>query len=184
VFTSKEIPLVHFGDINIGRYYYRLRPETNHIFSWVLNNYWVTNFKASQHGELRWSYSITSSTDPSDMFATRFGKGERVPLLSRIVMPSHGAGKTELVSRSLIDLDVPSLLLVNTTPSLDGKGIVLHLREVEGNPAMLDIRRLQEETGATSIEEVSVLEEQLSVLNDPLLFEHHETRFIKLTFEP
>ena len=183
VFVSNDIPLVHFGDINIGRYYYRLKPETNHIYSWVLNNYWVTNFKASQQGELRWTYSITSSTDRSDMFATRFGRGQRVPLLSRVMMPSIGAATTELVSRSLIDLDVPNLLLVNTTPSMDGKGIVLHLREVEGDHAILDARRLQEETGANSIEEVNVLEEKLSLLTAPLLIEHYETRFIKLTFD-
>jgi hypothetical protein len=184
VFVSKDIPLVHFGDINIGRYYYQLKPETNHIYSWVLNNYWVTNFKASQQGELRWSYSITSSEDPSDMFATRFGKAERTPLISRVMLPSFKAGTTELVSRSLLDLGVPNLLLVNSTPSLDGKGIVLHLREVEGGHAIVDIRKLQEETGALSIEEVSILEEQLSVLTAPLLIEHYETRFIKLSFDP
>jgi len=183
VFVSKDTPLVHFGDINIGRYYYSLKPKTNHIYSWVLNNYWVTNFKASQQGELRWTYSITSSGDPSDVFATRFGKGERTPLVSRIFLPSSSAHSTELVSRSLLDLGVPNLLLVNATPSLEGNGIILHLREVEGGHAILDIRRLEEETGARSIEEVSVLEEQLEVLSAPLLIEHYETRFIRLNFD-
>ncbi|MDX1409036.1 MAG: glycoside hydrolase family 38 C-terminal domain-containing protein, partial [Saprospiraceae bacterium] len=83
VMTSPDIPLVHFGDINIGRYYYRLKPQTNHIYSWVLNNYWVTNFKASQQGELRWHYSLTSSSDTSDRFATRTGWNARVPLVPR-----------------------------------------------------------------------------------------------------
>jgi len=184
VFVSKDIPLMQFGDINTGRYYYQLKPKTNHMYSWVLNNYWVTNFKASQRGELRWSYSITSSEDHSDMFATRFGKAERTPLISRVLMPSTSATSTELVSRSLLDLGVPNLLLVNSTPSLDGKGIVLHLREVEGGHAIVDVRRLQEETGALSIEEVSVLEEKLSLLTSPLLIEHYETRFIKLSFDP
>ena len=54
---------------------------------------------------------------------------------------------------------VPNLLLVNTTPSMDGSGIVLHLREVEGLEFSLDIRRLREETGAVKAEEVSVLGE-------------------------
>jgi hypothetical protein len=183
VFVSRDIPLVHFGDINTGRFYYRLKPETNHIYSWVLNNYWVTNFKASQQGELRWSYSITSSADRSNIFATRFGREERVPLLSRVIMPSGSAGKTDLVSRSLFNLDVPNLMLVNAAPSLDGKGIVLHLRELEGTHALLDIRRLQEETGAISVGEVNVLEEELSDLIAPLIIEHHETRFIKLSFD-
>jgi hypothetical protein len=100
------------------------------------------------------------------------------------MMPSEGAETSDLVSRSLIDIDVPNLLLVNTTPSMDGKGIILHLREVEGGHAILDTHRLLEQTGASSIEEVSVLEEQLSLLTAPILIEHYETRFIKLNFEP
>jgi len=34
------------------------------------------------------------------------------------------------------------------------------------------------------LEEVSVLEEELSQLTAPLLIEHYETRFIKLTYNP
>lgn len=183
VFVSNEIPMVQFGDINTGHYYYRMKPKTNHIFSWVLNNYWVTNFKASQEGELRWTYSITSSGDNSDMFATRFGWGDRVPFLTRVMLPAQGAKETKLVSRLLIDLGVANLLLVNSTPSVDGKGIVLHVREVEGDHGILDVRRLLEETGATSIQEVSILEEELKVLTSPLLIEHFETKFIKINFE-
>jgi hypothetical protein len=183
VFVSKDVPLVQLGDLNIGRYYYRLNPNTSHIYSWVLNNYWVTNFKGSQQGELKWSYDLTSSKDNSDMFATRFGWGTRVPLLSRVLLPGYGADRTDLVSRSLITLKAPNLLLVNTTPSMDGKGIILHVREVEGDHAILDTRRLIEETGAVSMEEVSVLEERLSVLTAPVLIEHFETKFFKLIFE-
>jgi len=183
VFVSNEIPLVQFGAMNTGRYYYRLKPKTNHIYSWVLNNYWVTNFKASQEGELQWTYSITSSDDNSDLFATHFGWGDRVPLKSRIIMPAKGNVKTKLVSRSLLHIDVPNLLLVNSAPSADNKGIVLHLREIEGDHAILDIRRLMEETGASSIQEVNILEEELAELNAPLLMEHFETKFIKLNFD-
>jgi hypothetical protein len=118
------------------------------------------------------------------MFATRFGRGERLPLIGRVLMPSTSADRTELVSRSLLDLGVPNLLLVNATPSLDGQGVILHLREVEGGHAILDTRRLEEESGASSITEVSVLEEELQVLEAPLLIEHYETRFIKLNFAP
>ncbi len=98
------------------------------------------------------------------------------------MLPTKGVDETELVSRSLINLDLPNLLLVNTSLSLDGSGIILHCREVEGDHAILDIRRLLEETGATSIQEVNVLEEELSVLSTPLLIEHYETKFIKLNF--
>ncbi len=182
VFVSNDIPLVQFGDINTGRYYYRLVPKTNHIFSWVLNNYWVTNFKASQEGELSWKYSITSSDDNSNMFATKFGMGERVPSLSRVILPSHVATDTKLISKSFLEIESPNLIMVNSTISMDGNGIILHLKEIEGDHAIIDIRRLMEETGATSIVEINILEEELSNLTSPLLIEHFETKFIKLNF--
>ncbi len=73
--------------------------------------------------------------------------------------------------------------MVNTTPSIDEKGIILHLREVEGDHAILDIRQLLEETGASSAQEVNILEEEQSMLTAPLLIEHYETKFVKLNFD-
>ena len=183
VFVSKDIPLVQFGDLNIGRYYYRLQPKTNHIYSWVMNNYWVTNFKSSQQGELRWQYSITTSEDKTDMFATRFGRSTRTPILSRVILPLKGVSTTKLVARSLIDLDVPNLLLVNANLSMDGNGIVLQVREIEGGHGVIDIGRLVKETGASSAQEINILEDVLTDLTAPLLVEHFETRFLKLNFD-
>ncbi|MCB9282710.1 MAG: hypothetical protein H6563_01440 [Lewinellaceae bacterium] len=180
VYTSNDIPLVHFGAINTGRFYYRHQPETSHIYSWVLNNYWTTNFKASQEGEMRWDYELTSSSDRTNTFATRFGWGARIPLLTRVIP----AGKTnaENAARSLLHLNVPNLVLVDARPSLAGDGVVLHLREVEGDHAILDITRLLQETGAKSISEVNVLEEDIQVLTGPLMVEHYATKFIRLVY--
>ncbi len=44
--------LSHFGEINTGKFQPAAKPGKPHIFSWVLNNYWTTNFLASQEGEL------------------------------------------------------------------------------------------------------------------------------------
>ena len=90
VLVSDEVPLVQFGAINTGRYQANARPASQQIFSWVLNNYWTTNFRASQEGEMSWSYQLTSSGDGSDEIASRFGWGQRVPLVSR-VLPAAGA---------------------------------------------------------------------------------------------
>ncbi|NNF33903.1 MAG: hypothetical protein HKN68_07330, partial [Saprospiraceae bacterium] len=183
VYVSNEIPLVQFGDLNIGRYYYKLDPVTNHIYSWVLNNYWVTNFKASQQGELKWTYSITSTDDTSDRFAMQYGRNNRTPVPVRLILPGEDDMDQAKGYETLIDLGVPNLLAVNLSPSLDEKGIILQLRETDGDHAILDIRRIKEETGAISIQEVNVLEEVLGELTGPLLIEHYDTRFIKLNFE-
>ena len=116
------------------------------------------------------------------MFATKFGWGDRVPLISRVILPKKDATTTEPVSKSLLNLDVQNLLLVNASPSFDGNGIILHVREVEGGHAILDINRLLNETGASLIQEVNILEEVLAELNAPLLIEQYETKFIKLLF--
>jgi len=183
VFVSNDIPLVQFGDINTGHYYYRLKPKTNHIYSWVLNNYWVTNFKASQQGELRWSYSTTSDADNSKTFATKFGWGDRTPLLSRVLPADMDSQSKCPRSKSLLNLGADNLILVNSTLSVDGKGIILHLREIEGDHAILDVNGIVEQTKAQSIKEVNILEEEISELTTPLLIEHFETKFIKITFD-
>lgn len=180
VFCSEDIPPVQFGDINTGHYYYRLKPESSHIYSWVLNNYWTTNFKASQSGELDWKYQITSSSDNSNSFTTKFGWGNRVPLLTRTNTGKQNA-ISQQVSESFIDLSsTENLLLVHSRPTLNGKGIIMHLRETEGNHALLDIAKLLQNPNIEAVHEVNALGEEINQINSPLLIEHFETKFILL----
>ncbi len=136
VLVSEEAPLVQFGGINTGRYAYEGKPASNQIYSWVLNNYWVTNFCASQEGDLRWSYQISSTAPAARGSAARIGWGVRVPLVARVlpagVQAAAGAAPPHL------DLDRPNLLLVGARPARDGRGVVLHLREIGGEPVSLE----------------------------------------------
>lgn len=174
--NTKDIPLVQFGDINTGHFYYKHQPKKSHIYSWVLNNYWTTNFKASQEGGMTWSYIITSTDNNSTTYATRFGWENTVPLAARVI--PKGQKKQTTLSKTILNVDIPNILLVNAKLSSNGKGIILHLRETEGNHAILDINRLKKEIGAVSISEVNVLEEVLQALQKPLSFEHFETKFL------
>ena len=179
VFCSNDAPLVQFGAINTGRYYYKHQPGNGHIYSWVFNNYWTTNFKASQQGELEWKYAITSSKDNSLTLATKFGWGNRVPLISRF-NPS-AAKSAGAATQTFIDLGTPdNLLLVNARPALDGTSIFLHLRETEGDHAILDVSRLLQDPRIVSVVEVNSLEEEIKTLTSPLLIEHFETKFFLL----
>jgi len=178
VFESNDIPLVQFGDINLGRYYYKHKPEKTHIYSWVLNNYWTTNFKASQEGELEWSYNITSARDTSNSFATRFSWGTRVPFLTRVLPAGHFRNK--LLDKSLIKLDIENLLLVSTRPSLDGKGIILQLRETDGKEASVNLEKLLYDKKPSSIMLVNVLEEKIRDLSGVLEIRPDEAVFLKI----
>lgn len=183
VFCSEDIPLVQFGDINTGRYYYKNPVKNGHIYSWVLNNYWTTNFKASQFGELDWKYQITSSADNSNTFATKFGWGNRVPLISRV-----NSGKQNSIakqeSKSLFDLNTANnLLLVSSLPTPDGKGILLYFRETEGDKAIIDVPKLLQNPNIKAIYETNSIGEVLNQLTTPLLVEHNEAKFILLKTE-
>src|SRR5690606_20438631 len=91
VLGSNEMPLMQFGAINTGRYTAGATPQSTSVLSWPMNNYWVTNYIADQRGGHSWTYYITSSSDHSNDFASRFGWGTRVPLLTRI-LPGGGPG--------------------------------------------------------------------------------------------
>lgn len=180
VFNSGDIPLVQFGAINTGRYYYKLNLTNAHIFSWVLNNYWVTNFKASQFGELDWKYQFTSSADNSNAFATKFGWGNRVPLVTRTNAGKLKA-KANVDSKAFVNLNTPdNLLLVSSRPTFEGDGIILHLRETEGDHAILDVTRLLQNPQIKAVYNANALGEKLNKITSPLLIEHFETRFVLL----
>lgn len=202
VFVSPEIPLVHLGDINLGRFNPLSEPSDTHpaslgIFSWVLNNYWTTNFLASQEGELKWSYQITSASDGSNLFATRFGWENRIPMLTRI-FPA-GAGDTSLIPRSFTANNMSHLLLVCATPADDNKSITMQFREVNGKAdsvivesVLLSSISLTMATQAISVNEVNVIGETIQPVWEKhpwalggykasfVRFKPYETKFLKV----
>ena len=40
-------------------------PEMFYVFPWLMNNYWTTNFRASQEGEFKCGFVISSTQDLS-----------------------------------------------------------------------------------------------------------------------
>lgn len=137
VMGSNEMPLMQFGAINTGRYVAGATPQTTNIFSWPMNNYWVTNFNADQRGGHSWTYYITSSGDNSDDFASRFGWGSRVPLLTRI-LPGGGPGD-DMKEGSFIEGWPGGLILVSAIPSPEGPFVILHVRETDGKEKTLSL---------------------------------------------
>jgi hypothetical protein len=182
IFVSPEIPLVQLGDINLGKF---LRvgsstpnpsprgeermayPASGSIFSWVLNNYWTTNFLASQQGELKWTYQITSGDNPSNTLATRFGMENRIPFLNR-VFPASVRADSVMMPNSFFASTDNHLALVSTHPSANGRGIVMQLRETEGRKDSIPVEylalssiTLAQAVNAVSATEVNVLEEPI-----------------------
>lgn len=77
--ASPDIPLFCVGDVVRGRWPRELDLTGGRIFSYVLNNYWHTNYKASQGGPIRFGYRLTSAARFSPDAAFRFGWAARRP---------------------------------------------------------------------------------------------------------
>ena len=138
VIGCNEMPLMQFGAINTGRYQAGAVPQGTHVFSWPMNNYWVTNFNADQRGGHTWTYYLTSSNDVSNSFASRFGWGSRVPYVTRI-LPGEGTGDS-YGEGSFIEGWPDNVILVSASPVENGKAVLVHLRETGGKEASLNLK--------------------------------------------
>ncbi|MBM3436170.1 MAG: hypothetical protein FJY07_08170, partial [Bacteroidetes bacterium] len=178
IFCSPEMPLVQFGDINTGKFDYISDPKHPWIFSWPMNNYWTTNFRALQEGEHKWTYIITSDEDTTRSFATRFGWSNQVPMLTRV----QPAGKSEVKMEpvSFLNLDIAGLLLVSMKPSEDGNGIILHLREVNGKALTIQAAAIMNKMKAKSISEVSVTGKEIRSIQEEISFRANEVKFVRI----
>ncbi|MCP3904552.1 MAG: hypothetical protein GY715_13065 [Planctomycetes bacterium] len=176
VLTSDEIPLVQFGEINTGKFQRTMQVDRPHVFSWVMNNYWTTNYRASQEGEFRFGYALTSMGRSSRGEATRFGWASRIPLLGR-VLPGGGPPRP-LERRTLLPIEAENLILIAARPDRAGPGLLLHLREVEGRRAHLPTDRWQVAGGPARVREVNVLGDAKEASTGAIEFAPFESKFL------
>ncbi|PYI53526.1 glycosyl hydrolase-related protein [Paenibacillus flagellatus] len=81
--ASPDIPLFCVGDVVKGRWPKEMDLTGGRIFSYVLNNYWHTNYKASQGGDIAFRYSITSGRGLAKPDLYKFGWQQRMPLYAQ-----------------------------------------------------------------------------------------------------
>jgi len=65
-----DSPLAVFSDLNVYKWADKLLFDKGYIYSWVMNNYWYTNFKAGQKGDLVFRYRLTSYQGKHDSVKT------------------------------------------------------------------------------------------------------------------
>ncbi|MBI2422645.1 MAG: hypothetical protein HYV27_07430 [Candidatus Hydrogenedentes bacterium] len=181
VFGSDAVPLVQLGGLNLGKWQAVTTVEKPHIYSWVMNNYWFTNFRATQEGEFKWHYYLGSKETTSNTEATRFGWGSRIAMIPRVLPPGTQATPESMLST--LDLGVPNLVLVDARPAFYGEGIVLHLRELEGKATELDTKGLRSTAAFAAIEETNLLEEVVAPHAVTVSFAPYESKFLKLTLK-
>lgn len=180
LFGSDQAPLMQLGDFNLGKWMPVTRIDKPHVFSWVMNNYWFTNFRVSQEGEFRWVYYLTSLADAGRVAATRFGWGSRVPLVTRVMPATKQPGTDRPVSLSTLGLSDDNVLVVGARPAFSGDGVLFHVRELEGREVTLDRQRIATGAKILGADEVNVLGQVTREGIESLTVKPLEVRFVRL----
>lgn len=183
VMGSEQAPLVQLGGFNLGKWQPVTRVERPHVYSWVMNNYWFTNFRTEQSGEFRWHYYLTSMPGRSPTAATRFGWGSRVPLVTRVLPAIAGAAVPVLAPISLLTLAPENLVVVEARPARDGRALVLQMREIEGRSVTLGREDVRCVRPIARVDEVNVLEDVLQPDVRSLALAPFEVKFVRLEFQ-
>lgn len=173
---SDIVPLVQLGSILTGPFQYKKEYEKPHVFSYVMNNYWTTNFRASQEGEFRWSYYLTSSDDTSNTKATKFGWSSRVPLYARVMPVGKDNGKA--ADYSAFHINKENFLMTSSTPSIEDGYILINVRELDGVESNFSI--LDRNGNPLTFSIVNAIEEVEQSGLKEFKFKPFENKFIRL----
>ncbi|MCQ2153240.1 MAG: hypothetical protein MJY44_01515 [Bacteroidales bacterium] len=137
--SSKEVPLAMLGNLLEGEFQYHKTYSKAHVFSWILNNYWTTNFRATQGGEIHWNYTITSRPDNSDTEALIFALGDRVQPYGRVL--PQGEQNDNPSANSCLTTGSGSILVTAMAPAREKGRVILQVRETAGKAATLEFKR-------------------------------------------
>ncbi len=131
-----DAALVTLGDINRGQWPTQFGTRTGTIFSYVMNNYWNTNYRAGQGGHFRFRYVITSATTTDEAQLSRLGWEEMTPLEHEEVTSQDKAlnlpGPLDGKQSSFLRANDPELVLTAWKPAEDGHGTILRFLDLGG----------------------------------------------------
>jgi len=134
-----DAPLVAFGDIVRGNWPAEFKPKSGAIFSWLMNNYWGTNFPAWQGGDFTFRYAITSDSQFDPQPLTRFGLAALTPLEHDDLTASEDASTLPNREASLLEVANPGVTLLTWKGAEDGDGTILRLQNTMRQPSEVRI---------------------------------------------
>lgn len=141
--ATPDAPLACFQDINRGLWKTALPMVNGHIYGYVFNNYWWTNYCAGQGGDLQFRFSITSRNTSDLAASARFGAGVSSALRA-VITEANPQGVLKARSAGLLTIAETNAQLIGLRQAVDGKGIIVRLLESSGleTTVHLDVKAL------------------------------------------
>jgi alpha-mannosidase len=136
--------LVTLGDIYRGMWPDKFGDRIGTIFSFVMNNYWSTNYESGQGGHVRFRYVVTSapSTVPSQL--SRMGWEDSTPLeydeVTNQDKASNSPRSWDDAQASFLGVQDPDLLVESWKIAEDGNGTILRLLDLSGSERTVSVQ--------------------------------------------
>jgi len=183
-----DASLASFGDINRGLWPSEFKPKTSTIFSYAMNNYWHTNYRAGQGGTFTFRYVLTSAKDFDPAGLSRLGwESMESPVLDSVINQDKAGNPDEPLpaeGESFLEIDNPNVVLVTWKLAEDGKGTIVRLKEVAGQQEEVSLRLPHEQIRSANLcNSVEDNLQDLAITGNVLhlTFRPHQVLTIRLT---
>ncbi len=156
LFVTFDAPLINLQDINANKWLEDLPIENGHVYAYIMNNYWFTNYKASQGGVYTFRFAITSDKHISFADAVQFGRDWNDTERAAI--------------GSMIKVSPENIIVSGFKCAESGDGYIVRLREMSGNStnAQLEVPALKNISNAMLCNGVEDELKALPVVNKTL----------------
>ncbi len=142
--VSVDASLASFGDINRGKWPGEFHPKTGTLFSYAMNNYWHTNYRAGQGGDFTFRYTMTSAAQFNGSALSQLGLQEMRPMEVNYVVSQDKVGDPPRPlppnGQSFLEVSNPGIGLVTWKEASNGNGMILRLQELSGKMSETTLR--------------------------------------------
>jgi len=139
-----DASLFSLGDIVRGTWPEEFGRRPGTIFSYVMNNYWDTNYAAGQGGDFTFRYVLTSGNNLEPAYLSRLGREEMSPLESDQITSQDKALNSprplNSAQGSSLQVDQPDVVLEAWKTPENGEGTILRFLEVAGKESSVEVQ--------------------------------------------
>jgi alpha-mannosidase len=176
--ATVDSPLVEVGSITndprggVG-WIKKVEPSTT-LYSYVMNNYWETNYKAGQEGPTTFRYSIMLHRAFDSGKASKFAVEQSQPLVAVPV------DKNAPVQHSVLSLEPASIIVTAFKPSEDGRAWIVRLFNT--GERSVKAKLIWIKPGPHTVWLSNLAEEQVSNLTGPVKMAPYEIVTLRASY--
>jgi len=132
--ATANAPLVEIGEITAEQPWIKSIKTSSSIYSYVMNNYWHTNYKADQEGPVTFTYSIRPHAAFDATEAAKFGTERRQPLIVSL------SGAPSPLHLPLMELSTTKILVFSIMPVAAANNWLVHIYNPTATDQMAGLR--------------------------------------------